>query len=177
MRVFIDAGCYNGDTIVAFRNSKYYDSGYAIFALDANPNMAKFFIGRSDVTFINKAVWIANGKQSFYLNIHKDVSRGASLIKGKTTGNLGREVVVDTIDFSQWMKSAFDLDSDYIILKMDIEGAEYDVLRKMIDDGVMPHVKVLILDAHYKKIGLDKKVHVGLMKEISALGVKIKDKI
>ena len=43
---------------------------------------------------------------------------------------------VEAIDFSKWVLENF-TEEDFIILKMDIEGSEYKVLPKMIEDGTI----------------------------------------
>jgi hypothetical protein len=55
-------------------------------------------------------------------------------------------VTVESIDFSQWLKRTVAPD-DYVILSMDIEGAEYDVLDKMLQDGAFKHVDRLYVES------------------------------
>ena len=47
---------------------------------------------------------------------------------------LKRVVQVPTIDFSQFISDNFEI-TDEVVLKMDIEGAEYAVINKMLNDG------------------------------------------
>ena len=56
-------------------------------------------------------------------------------------------IQVECIDFSAWMKDNLSPD-DNIILKMDIEGSEFRVLPKMIDDDTMDYVNALIVEWH-----------------------------
>ena len=51
------------------------------------------------------------------------------------------------IDFSRWLSANFSI-RDYIIVKMDIEGAEYEVLEKMIRDGTLQMVNELYVEFH-----------------------------
>ena len=39
---------------------------------------------------------------------------------------------------------------DFIVCKMDIEGAENDVLEKMISDGSIEYINILYLEPHNK---------------------------
>ena len=41
---------------------------------------------------------------------------------------------IPIIDLSLWIQENTYKD-DYVILKLDVEGAEFDILRKMIKDG------------------------------------------
>lgn len=81
-------------------------------------------------------------------------------------------VVVETIDFSNWIKENFDKD-DYIFLKMDIEGSEYRVLPKMISDGTMSYINSLVIEWHDWVIPEYASKTRELQNEISSLGVQI----
>ena len=54
---------------------------------------------------------------------------------------------VEAIDFSRWIRENF-VEDDYIFLKMDIEGSEYKVLPKMIEDGTINYINDLIIEWH-----------------------------
>lgn len=56
------------------------------------------------------------------------------------------KVEVNGIDFSEFLKK-FSSD-DYIVCKMDIEGAEYDVLEKCIENKSYLKIKELIIEFH-----------------------------
>jgi FkbM family methyltransferase len=86
------------------------------------------------IIFSNKAVWIENVKIPFYLGTRGGDRQGSSLLKKKRLS--GKSIICEAFDFSQWLLSNFSK-KDYIFLKMDIEGAEYEVLNKMIiDDSI-----------------------------------------
>ena len=46
---------------------------------------------------------------------------------------------IPVIDLAQWIVDTFTKD-DYIIFKLDVEGAEYEILRKMLDNGVFAYI-------------------------------------
>ena len=48
---------------------------------------------------------------------------------------------------SSWLKNNTDATYD-ITVKIDIEGAEYDILGKMFVDGTINRVKLLIIEFH-----------------------------
>jgi len=50
------------------------------------------------------------------------------------------------VDFSSWLKR-YNAE-DHIVVKMDIEGAEYFVLEKLIANGIPPCLKVLNIEWH-----------------------------
>ena len=57
------------------------------------------------------------------------------------------DIEVESIDLSQWIIDNFDKE-DYIILKMDIEGAEYTVLPKLIEDGTASYINRSFIEWH-----------------------------
>ena len=81
--------------------------------------------------------------------------QGSSVYKAKRTGNLDKEHPRKTpcIDFSKWIKDHFKK-TDNIVLKMNIEGAEYDILEKMIADGTIEYINTLFCQFHWQRIGV-----------------------
>jgi hypothetical protein len=53
------------------------------------------------------------------------------------------------IDFSSWMGSSF-APSDFVVLKLDVEGAEHAIIPKMIADGTLGLVDVLLWECHHQ---------------------------
>ena len=117
--------------------------------------------------FLNKAVWIKDGVKEFYRDIDGKRYSG-SLIKSKRTGRLDKKnpLIVETVDFSIWVKNNLNK-SDYIILKMDIEGAEYEVISKMIKDNSFSYINELWIEWHWNKIKLPKDKHDVLVNKIT----------
>lgn len=97
-----------------------------------------------------KAVWIKDGQVDFYFC--GKGSQGSTIVKEKFSNKVDHNnpVKVESIDFSFWLEQNFDKE-DFIVLKMDIEGAEYEVLNKMIDDGTIDYVDELIIEFHGRK--------------------------
>jgi FkbM family methyltransferase len=57
------------------------------------------------------------------------------------------DIQIESIDLSQWVIDNFSKD-DFIVLKMDIEGAEYEVLPKMIEDGSIEYINQAFIEWH-----------------------------
>jgi hypothetical protein len=57
----------------------------------------------------------------------------------------------ECIDFSSWIAGNF-AESDYLIVKMDIEGSEYAVLDKMASDGTLGWVDELYVEWHERLV-------------------------
>lgn len=148
-RIFIDLGAYNGCSV---RKFTHYCERFEVYSFEPNPIFQQR-LQQLPCIYIPKAAWIFNGQIDFYLDqVDYD---GSSLFENKINLADKKKIKVDCIDFSGWLKSTF-RSEDFIILKMDIEGAEYAVIEKMAQDGVLSYVKELFVEFHGHKIGLTK---------------------
>jgi len=81
-----------------------------------------------DIHVEKKAVWVAN-VQKEYLKFDQWCGNN---ILGMVKSNVRDRIMVDCVDFDEWSKRNV---SGFSILKMDIEGAEFPVLEKMMETG------------------------------------------
>lgn len=80
-----------------------------------------------------------------------------------------RPVRVPCIDLSAWIIRNTSVD-DQIVIKMDIEGGEYQVLPKMIDDGALERVSVLYCEWHRDRFpDITQKQHDDLVLKVSSI--------
>ncbi len=163
-KVFIDCGAYTGNSVKKFLT--VFD-GFEIFSFEPNPFL-KAYHDRLPNTLIEAAVWTENGTIDFYLD-QKDYD-GSSVFEHKQNIVDKKKISVPTIDFSRWLKENFDK-NDLIILKMDIEGAEYPVLDKMIKEGTIEYINELLIEFHGHKIGLDLKIHDTLIRQLERYNI------
>ena len=52
------------------------------------------------------------------------------------------------IDLGRYLVDDFS-ESDYVVLKLDIEGAEYEVLNRLIDTNALSRVRELYVEYHW----------------------------
>lgn len=119
--------------------------------------------------FESKAVWVRDEPLSFFLatNWETNYKAGSTLMEGHTKNaaavDYGHPVTVQAFDFSAWMLRTFDR-TDTVVVKMDIEGAEYPVLEKMLQDGSIDLVRGLIVEFHqHMNDTIDKARHEALV--------------
>ena len=141
MKTYIDCGAFVGRTL-----EKYPASEYKRYAFECNPLLADVKYPE-DVEVIREAVWVKNGIINFYVNNANHETEGCSVYKDKTTGDLNTVLPVQCIDFSEWLQP-----SSYTIVKMNIEGAEYEVLEKCIETGTINLIHELFIYWHFGKI-------------------------
>lgn len=151
-KIFIDCGAHCGESILEAK--RRFGNDVKIYSFEANTNLAKELIdcfkNDSNVKIENKAVWIDNSFIEFYLST--SWSDGSSIYKEKNSGGISENILlkVPCMDLSSFINS-FDKDN-YIILKLDVEGAEYEILNKMIEDGTIKRVNELHGEFHPNKI-------------------------
>eukprot|EP00906_Rhabdomonas_costata_P035029 RCo049247 len=105
------------------------------------------------VSFRTQAVWISDGR--VWASMGKMASlraAGDGFKFNRTRPLLGRKrpVSVPSIDFSRYLRETFTL-SDFVVVKMDIEGAEYQIIPKLLQEGTVDLIDELFLECHYFK--------------------------
>ena len=58
-----------------------------------------------------------------------------------------QDIEIESIDISNWIKTNLS-EQDLIVMKLDIEGSEYNVLEKMISDGSINYINKLFVEWH-----------------------------
>ena len=101
---------------------------------------------------VSKAAWVEDGMATFLRDTrvspgtkHQKLS-GGSLVSNEYN-NASATLSVPTVDFSRWLLSQTS-QGDHVTVKMDIEGAEFKVLPKMVADGSLRRVHTLIIEVH-----------------------------
>lgn len=181
MRVFIDLGCYTGDTIAEAIVSVAPCAQYLGFEPipDLFLQCKKRFSKDKRVKILNLGIDKEPGKKKLYLDFYsetKTIGMGSTLMKSKSTGRIkrsvqkGRYLIVKCIDISKYIVDNFKL-ADYLILKIDIEGKEYDVLEQMIASGSIRYIRELYCEWHKDKMSgeIPEERHNGLISQLSAL--------
>ncbi len=172
--LFIDCGGYDGCSVRKFRKEFDPNNQYHIVSFEANKKFKDCYNDFSDHEFYNKAVWVYDGSIDFFLDQKKGY--GSSVIKEKKTGRLDKENPdkVECIRLSAFVDSMAK-QFDQIILKLDIEGAEYAVLKDMLDTGVINRVSRLMIEWHYKKVNVPEEEHNALLEKLRDVGISIED--
>lgn len=175
--IFVDCGSYHANFLEQVVNwgqlhADLHNS--SVYSFEPNAKMYNYWKvikdrhirHLKDIQFINKAVWVKDTTIS-YTETADDI--GGTVMGDKTKFN--NIIKVESIDFSNWIKQF----NEPILIKMNIEGAEYPVLEKMIQDGTDKLVDILFVEFHAKK--MDNKDY-WLNKELSIkkhLGNKLYD--
>jgi FkbM family methyltransferase len=173
-RIFIDCGAHEATSVEYFKKNYPQPRDYEIFSFEGNSNFKSSFDKYPDVNLEIALVWKDDGERTFYNNNREGSSVYES--KGHRRGNGSRwdssQVNIEkvkTIDLDRWIKENFS-ENDEIILKMDIEGAEYEVLNHMIENSSIKYINKLFVEWHCaktKEISVEQHVQLleGLLHE------------
>lgn len=109
--------------------------------------------GVRNFTLVEAAVWTADTTLTFNLGTSDDAS---TLMSDKTSGKKGSlfmptTMSVPALDFSRFLART-SRPGDFVVLKLDIEGAEYDVLERLVRDGILSRVSLLFIEWHGSKM-------------------------
>jgi FkbM family methyltransferase len=162
--VLLDLGTHYGQGLREFIERFGVNDTWSVFTFEANP--VTFEIFRKEYHSLTPFVGATNAAVSDHfgtitLNIETppnegDTGQGSSVIPldnwdpwGNTTlgTHFKTQVTVNCLDFSKFIADNFTKE-DNIIVKMDIEGSEYDVLEKMIADGTIEYLNHISVEWH-----------------------------
>lgn len=168
-KIFIDGGSNIGQSIEAFVQRED-STDFDIYCFEAsqsenvlNPLSTKINQCKEQsksITFFNKAIWTDNGHITFY-----DQGNESSSITNRQHPDV-KGIKIPCIDLSSWIKSNFN-ENDYIILKLDIEGAEYEVFDKLCKDGTINLVDKIYCEIHGIKCGKSLAQTMKMIKDVN----------
>jgi FkbM family methyltransferase len=170
--VVIDCGANIGKFTNVFAKK-----GVSVFAFEPNEYAFEVlkmkFQQMENVNLFQKAVWICEDKLPLFLHVnssddHVKWSTGSSLVSEKENVDNNKYKLTDTIDLSSFIKK---LERRVSILKIDIEGAEIEVLNKLIDDKTYELCDEIYVETHPQIKG-KRELLDQLIKRIRALDIK-----
>jgi FkbM family methyltransferase len=187
--VFLDLGTHYGQGLEQFHKRFHMDETWKIYTFEANPVTYDIYVKQhlnkiANVNAQNKAVSDHNGTITVNLETplnEGDTGQGTSIISieewnpwgladdGPDNTHFNRQVEVPCFDFSDFIRETFSKD-DNLIIKMDIEGSEYDVLDKMIADGTIEYVNHISVEWHsrfFRNVEQTKKREAELLKKLN----------
>ena len=134
-----------------------------IYAFEPNPYAFRVlqdnFKDAPNVHCLQKGVLDCNGVMPLYLHENAGTdqvywSTGSSLFAGKENVMQDHAIDVEVIDLAEFIQS---LHARVKILKIDVEGAECRILRKLIHENVIGLVEHIFVETHDHKIPALKK--------------------
>jgi FkbM family methyltransferase len=156
-KMIIDCGFNKGE--VAERLLRKLD-GFSLVGFEVQQDIQHFaervkgrFPGR-DVEVIYKAVSTADGSIEYYeaQDWGKNYRGGTTTVSNKVSMDVCYADAKSSpaIDFSRWVMDNVPEDA-FVFVKMDIEGAEYDVIERLLESGAADRIDILAVEWHAHK--------------------------
>jgi FkbM family methyltransferase len=161
--VYVDVGARSyGSSIGGWFKKKYpkQNHQFDVYAIEADRAFYGDYEKRKGVKLLPYAAWVRNETLSFEIN--RDAgssveSKGMGRIQPKShaaiTNGSEKSVSVVTVqgfDFAEWLKNAVSR-HDFVVMKMDVEGAEFDLLPRLFETGAICLIDELFLECHYNR--------------------------
>lgn len=171
--IAIDCGANVGDISL-----KLAKTGARVFAFEPNPFAYEELIDKvkdyKNVTCYKKGVWDKNTVTKLYFHNQAKIdeafwSFGSSIIRDKGNVDKGRSVEVEIIDLTEFIDK---LDKQVDLLKIDIEGAECELLEKFIEKELYKKVAITLVETHDSKIAGQKQKTDKVREQIREKGIE-----
>jgi len=161
--VFLDLGTHYGQGLREFIDRFQMNESWIIHTFEANPLTYEIF----NRDYKNLTPWVISHNKAVsnhngVINVNIETppgeistGMGTSIIDlekwnpwgGELRDNFKTTTSVECFDLSEFITNNFD-EKDNIIVKMDIEGSEYDTLFKMIEDDSLKYINHLVVEWH-----------------------------
>lgn len=168
--IFIDLGAADGNSFATFLSGSFgkvsscpSDGSYEAYLVEANPlfedpltDLAKEKVGKVHV-LAPKAAYMCSGQTSFYI----DTVNGARNYWGSSMSTHHPDVqksghvsvTVRTLNVIQLL-AEHAIPEDFVTVKMDIEGAEWDILPCLANSPHAALIDQLLVEMHHYSLGL-----------------------
>lgn len=151
MKIFYDCGFHKGKITDKFLKENEDAICYAFEPNELMNESNKWCLDKypNRISLSHDLVWVEDTELDFWIGI-KDM-QGSSVIPTKR--NLTDKVVKrKAIDFNEFIINTSS-HGDYIVLKMDIEGSEYPVLKKLIENDTIKRINEITVEFHNGRLG------------------------
>lgn len=164
--LFIDCGGHDGCSVLAFLLAH---PNYNCITFEPNPEFWPYY-DEVPTELIRKAVYTYDGEVDFIIDpVDGD---GSSLFadkridaKGQVENDACPRLSVPCVDVSRFVREASET-YQTIVLKLDVEGAEYDILERMIEQDTLALVDRVLCEFHGRKMGWDPAREARLIEKI-----------
>lgn len=174
-KIFIDGGARIGETVEYFLDKREDLKGCDVYFFECNDShyetLENIRKTNKNYNFIvsQNALWDSYGTMNFYISNDVWGDLGCTLDPTKREKlDLNNPKIVKTIRFSDFINEFSN--EDYIIVKLDIEGAEYNVVSDLLLTGTIHKINELYIEWHDHFFN---KSSIELKKELSKLDILV----
>jgi len=152
-KIFIDGGARIGETVEIILDPREDLKGCDVYFFECNDShydtLNNIKETNKNYNFIirTEALWDKEDTMNFYISVDKWGDLGCTLDPTKIEKlDLDNPKQVKTIRFSDFLNQFSD--DDYIIVKLDIEGAEYNVVSDLLSSGAINKINEIYIEWH-----------------------------
>ena len=181
-KVYLDIGGNKGQGLRKFMEMYQMDESWTIetFEPESLCDLENCISDIKNVKVNKVAVWTHTGKVTFS-RYEKNLEGGSVeclMSEGYCSDPSSdgyrahdNKIDVDCIDISELLEN-YDND-DYIVVKMDVEGAEFDILRKILSDKTICKINDLYVEFHTNHVKNEDQYSVyEIKRQIENLGIR-----
>jgi len=157
-KIFLDIGGWTGVSAEFFRNTHPQGREFEIFTFECDKRNIEIIKKKNiPVILIEKAAWVYDGTVNFY-PANAGTKAGGTMYPAKKTGHVDRNKFykVPCIDIAKFVKQ---FEGCYIVMKLNVEGAEYNIIPHLWESGLTHIIDKFYIQWHWDKIGLTKAEH------------------
>lgn len=194
MKYFIDCGAHHGEGLKHFIDAYNIDETWSIYSFE--PNLESFDVLKElsykncNINYINKGVWTEDTVLEFHPETTSESygsrpdGAGSTFVPMndwniKANGNWGggdflNSYKIEVIDLCKFINELKDV--EFLLVKMDIEGSEYPILRKMLNENTtINSINDLYVEFHDWAMSTENPTSTGLIiSQVTSKGVNIK---
>lgn len=173
-KVFLDIGGHLGETVKRFYrevpDARHYEIHTFEPVKDCYDEMSNQLRRMKNVDTWQRLVIGTNEEHRNMFVGSENAHEGSTSVNRKITGgvNYDKPLSVATMNLRDLLETQFQYLEDHsIVLKMNIEGGEYELMQHIIKDNLMPYFNQIYVQTHKHKIEGDTAFYVELEKEFA----------
>ena len=187
MKIFLDCGTNLGQGLKEFQQkfNMMNQSGWKIYCFEPNPDikLESLFPNATNIQYIQKAIWKENTHLEFRMQGKtmddlKGLGSKLEIVDKKYNPNNCKFKIqqVEALDLSDFISDLINKDSNAeIYMKMDIEGAEFEVLQHLIERDTIKYIKEIFCECHGRfRFPLEKQNQPDVKKQIQEIENNLK---
>lgn len=164
-KVFIDCGGHDGCSAV-----KFIAANPEFRAISFEPNRELWgYYDMVPTVLVKHGVAATTGEREFIIDeIDAD---GSSFMQGKkidftntVSNELLKKELLQFVGINDVL-AIFD-PQDEIVLKLDVEGAEYEILEELVKTGAIRKINKILIEWHWRKCGIPEERHLKIIEAI-----------
>ena len=161
-KVLLDIGAHTGESVRRFYRQRSDADEFEIYCFEPDPDTFDILFRQvgamPNVHCFCAALSDRDGERTLHCGTVNQ-GEGSTFLAGKQTGGLQTTKPVATMAVSDWFARMV-RSQDYCIVKMNVEGAEYELLPAMTSAGLMDGIDELYVQWHSLKFNTARRIEL-----------------